>query len=67
MDLSEKLKIQQVFGDTFNGAFAVGLQKGYSIAQALKLANLATSHSVTGMGAQGGMPTFSEIAGELDV
>ncbi|MCH4370549.1 ribokinase [Staphylococcus haemolyticus] len=54
-------------GDTFNGAFAVGLQKGYSIAQALKLANLAASHSVTGMGAQGGMPTFSEIAGELDV
>ena len=54
-------------GDTFNGAFAVGLQKRYSIAQALKLANLAASHSVTGMGAQGGMPTFSEIAGELDV
>lgn len=54
-------------GDTFNGAFAVGLQKGYSIAQALTLANLAASHSVTGMGAQGGMPTFSEIEGELDV
>ena len=28
-------------GDTFNGAFAVGITKGYSIAQALKLANLA--------------------------
>ena len=56
-----KLKDTTGLGDTFNGAFAVGLQKGYSIAQALKLANLATSHSVTGMGAQGGMPTFSEI------
>ena len=47
--------------------FRSRITKGYSIAQALKLANLATSHSVTGMGAQGGMPTFSEIAGELDV
>lgn len=67
MDLSEKLKIQQVLEIHSMVLSAVGLQKGYSIAQALKLANLAASHSVTGMGAQGGMPTFSEIAGELDV
>lgn len=54
-------------GDTFNGAFAVGLQKGYALDQALTFANLAASHSVTGLGAQGGMPTFSEIEGELNV
>ncbi|ADC86440.1 MULTISPECIES: ribokinase [Staphylococcus] len=54
-------------GDTFNGAFAVGLQKGYDIDQALTFANLAASHAVTGMGAQGGMPYFNDLVDEFDV
>ncbi|MDP4469376.1 ribokinase [Staphylococcus hyicus] len=54
-------------GDTFNGALAVGLQKGFALDKAIELANLAASFSVTGMGAQGGMPTWQEIEGEFDV
>ncbi|PTG04831.1 ribokinase [Staphylococcus chromogenes] len=54
-------------GDTFNGALAVGLQKEWPLEKAIALANLAASVSVTGMGAQGGMPTWDEIRGELDV
>ncbi|WP_312683418.1 ribokinase [Mammaliicoccus sciuri] len=54
-------------GDTFNGAFAVALQKEYSLDQALAFANIAASHSVTGLGAQGGMPTLQDIEGEWHV
>ncbi|SUK03385.1 ribokinase [Staphylococcus agnetis] len=54
-------------GDTFNGALAVGLQKGFALDKTIALANLAASFSVTGMGAQGGMPTWQEIEGEFDV
>ncbi|UEX90252.1 ribokinase [Staphylococcus ratti] len=54
-------------GDTFNGALAVGLQKGFALDKAIELANLAASFSVTGMGAQGGMPTWEEVRGELNV
>lgn len=54
-------------GDTFNGAFAVGLQKEYDIEKAIAFANLAASHSVTGMGAQGGMPTLLDLEGEWHV
>ncbi|UWF57025.1 ribokinase [Staphylococcus hyicus] len=54
-------------GDTFNGALAVGLQKAFTLDKAIELANLAASFSVTGMGAQGGMPTWQEIEGELNV
>ncbi|NJI14494.1 ribokinase, partial [Staphylococcus agnetis] len=54
-------------GDTFNGALAVGLQKGFALDKAIELANLAASFSVTGMGAQGGMPTWQEIEGEFNV
>ncbi|MBL0846724.1 MULTISPECIES: ribokinase [Mammaliicoccus] len=54
-------------GDTFNGAFAVALQKEYNLEKALAFANLAASYSVTGMGAQGGMPTLEDIKGEWNV
>ncbi|PNY84290.1 ribokinase [Staphylococcus agnetis] len=54
-------------GDTFNGALAVGLQKGFALDKAIELANLAASYSVTGMGAQGGMPTWQDIEGEFNV
>lgn len=53
-------------GDTFNGALAVGLQKGYDLANAVSFANLAASYSVTGMGAQGGMPTFEDLEADLE-
>ncbi|WP_154837072.1 ribokinase [Staphylococcus sp. Marseille-Q1834] len=53
-------------GDTFNGALAVGLQKGYDLADAVSFANLAASYSVTGMGAQGGMPTFEDLEADLE-
>ncbi|GGG98306.1 ribokinase [Staphylococcus pragensis] len=53
-------------GDTFNGALAVGLQKGYDLADAVSFANLAASYSVTGMGAQGGMPTFEDLEANLE-
>lgn len=53
-------------GDTFNGALAVGLQKGYDLAEAVTFANLAASYSVTGMGAQGGMPTFEDLEADLE-
>lgn len=54
-------------GDTFNGALAVGLQKDYPLTKAIEFANLAASHSVTGMGAQGGMPYLADLEGEFDV
>nr|WP_263315028.1 ribokinase [Mammaliicoccus sp. Marseille-Q6498] len=54
-------------GDTFNGAFAVALQKEYKLEKAIAFANLAASYSVTGMGAQGGMPTIEDIKGEWHV
>ena len=52
-------------GDTFNGAFAVALAEGMSIPEGLKFANRAASLSVTKFGAQGGMPTRSEVEGSL--
>ena len=54
-------------GDTFNGALAVGLQRGYELPKALTFANLAASHSVTGMGAQGGMPTLEDLQDDIEV
>ncbi|PNZ69387.1 ribokinase [Staphylococcus croceilyticus] len=53
-------------GDTFNGALAVGLQKGYDLAEAVTFANLAASYAVAGMGAQGGMPTFEDLEADLE-
>lgn len=52
-------------GDTFNGAFAVALAEGKSLKESLKFANRAASLSVTKFGAQGGMPTRSEVEGSL--
>lgn len=43
-------------GDTFNGALAVGLSEGMTLKDAILFANQAASISVTGLGAQGGMP-----------
>lgn len=48
-------------GDTFNGGFAVGITKGLSIYDSIKLGNLAASLSIQKFGAQGGMPTVEEI------
>ncbi|MBU5349838.1 ribokinase [Paenibacillus lautus] len=52
-------------GDTFNGAFAVALSEGMSIADSLRFANRAASLSVMKFGAQGGMPTRLEVEGSL--
>lgn len=52
-------------GDTFNGAFAVAIAEGMSIKDSLKFANRAASLSVTKFGAQGGMPTRTEVEESL--
>lgn len=52
-------------GDTFNGAFAVALAEGMNLQDCLKFANRAASLSVMKFGAQGGMPTRSEVEGSL--
>jgi len=52
-------------GDTFNGAFALALVEGKSIAEALHFGNKAASLSVTGFGAQGGMPRREELEGTV--
>ncbi|MCL1950666.1 MAG: ribokinase [Turicibacter sp.] len=43
-------------GDTFNGALAVALAEGKSLEESIRFGNRAASLSVTGFGAQGGMP-----------
>ena len=43
-------------GDTFNAGFAVGLDKGWSVARSLRLANAAAALSTTALGAQPAMP-----------
>lgn len=48
-------------GDTFNGAFACALSKGYPLEKALLLANVAASLSTEQAGAQGGMPTWKRV------
>ncbi|AZB44746.1 ribokinase [Bacillus sp. FJAT-42376] len=52
-------------GDTFNGAFAVALAEGKSLAEAIRFANKAASISVTKFGAQGGMPYREELEEKL--
>lgn len=52
-------------GDTFNAAFAVSLAEGKSLTDSIRFANRAASLSVTGFGAQGGMPTREEVEGNL--
>jgi ribokinase len=46
-------------GDTFNGALAAFWSLG--IGEAVRRANAAAALSVTRAGAQGGMPTLSEL------
>ncbi|MEI9977296.1 MAG: ribokinase [Ignavibacteriota bacterium] len=48
-------------GDTFNGAFAVGLSNGMPIPDAARFANAAAALSVTRPGAQNSIPTRSEV------
>ena len=48
-------------GDTFNGAFAFALAKGYDLRAAIALANKAAGFSITKKGAQTGMPTLEDI------
>lgn len=53
-------------GDTFCGAFCVGLSEGRSIPEAVKLAARAAAITVTRMGAQASIPYRSELS-SLDV
>ncbi|KAF1299386.1 ribokinase [Enterococcus sp. JM4C] len=48
-------------GDTFNGAFALAIVQGKSLAEASQFANKAAALSVTKKGAQQGMPTIQEL------
>ena len=52
-------------GDTFNSAFAIALVEGKAIYESLKFANRAASLSVTKFGAQGGMPTRTEVVEKM--
>ncbi len=49
-------------GDTFCGAFCVGLSEGRSIPEAVKLAARAAALTVTRMGAQASIPYRSELS-----
>ncbi|WP_053371959.1 ribokinase [Paenibacillus sp. FJAT-27812] len=48
-------------GDTFNGALAVKLSEGSTLAEAVKFAVAASALSVTKLGAQSGMPSRAEV------
>ncbi|QWC21050.1 ribokinase [Bacillus haikouensis] len=48
-------------GDTFNAAFGTAIAEGQNMKESLRFANRAASLSVTGFGAQGGMPTRDEV------
>jgi ribokinase len=48
-------------GDTFNGALAVALAEGKSVADAIAFANAAASLSVARFGAQASIPTRAEV------
>jgi len=49
-------------GDTYNGAFAVAIAKGQTIADAARYASAAAAISVTRKGAQPSMPSHQEVA-----
>jgi ribokinase len=53
-------------GDTFNGAFAVGLAEGMSIPEAARFANAAAALSVTRLGAQTSIPNREEVTAFLN-
>ena len=46
-------------GDSFNGGFAVGLARGESLENAIRLANAVGALSTTAAGAQAAMPTMA--------
>ncbi|QTE22835.1 ribokinase [Polaribacter cellanae] len=48
-------------GDTFNGAFAIGISKGLSIKETIKFANKAASLAVTKLGAQSSIPYLEDL------
>ncbi|MGX7418373.1 ribokinase [Carnobacterium gallinarum] len=48
-------------GDTFNGAFSVGITEGLDIETSIRFGNLAAALSIQKFGAQGGMPTLKEM------
>ncbi|MFW5973033.1 MAG: ribokinase [Bacteroidota bacterium] len=49
-------------GDAFNGALAYALAEGYSLGDAVGLANAVAAFSVTRIGAQAAMPTLDDIS-----
>jgi ribokinase len=53
-------------GDAFNGALAFALASGYSLEEAIALANSVAAFAVTRMGAQSSMPTMNELRTFLD-
>ncbi|AZO94333.1 ribokinase [Halocella sp. SP3-1] len=48
-------------GDTFAGALAFGLQKGWDIDRCISFGNRAAAISVTRAGAQSSIPSFAEV------
>jgi ribokinase len=52
-------------GDTFNAAFGTAVAEGQTMEESLRFANRAASLSVTGFGAQGGVPTRDEVERKL--
>ena len=48
-------------GDTFCGAFCVGLSEGMSVVDSVSFANKASAISVTRMGAQASIPYRKEV------
>ncbi|QCR33232.1 ribokinase [Lysinibacillus sp. SGAir0095] len=54
-------------GDTFNGAFAYAISKGFSLEEALQFANIAASISIEKIGAQSGMPTLAQVEKRLSI
>lgn len=54
-------------GDVFNGAFAVALNEGKDVKEALKFANAAAAISITKKGAQSSIPSRHEVEEFLKV
>jgi sugar/nucleoside kinase (ribokinase family) len=47
-------------GDTFHGAFLVGLHQGYDLRQTVQFASAVAALKCTKLGGQAGIPTFQE-------
>jgi ribokinase len=56
-----KAKDTTAAGDTFNGAFAIGVSKGMPIKETIKFANKAASIAVQKLGAQSSIPYLNQI------